>query len=85
MNLKITICPHGVDQRMAKCMMCEPGFTAAAAQAANINETYVTGGFDLRAQERRIRELETALRHYTHCRHACIDCNCTKEAKAALY
>lgn len=33
---------------------------------------------------RRIRELETALRHYVHCRHACPECNCTKEAKAAL-
>lgn len=38
-----------------------------------------------RRDQRRIRELEEALRHYTTCRHACIDCNCTKEAKAALY
>jgi len=34
---------------------------------------------------RRIRELEAVLRQYTHCRHGCIDCFCTKEAKAALY
>lgn len=34
--------------------------------------------------ERRVRELEAALKHYTYCRHACIDCFCTKEARAAL-
>lgn len=34
--------------------------------------------------ERRVRELEAALKHYTYCRHACIDCFCTKEARNAL-
>jgi len=34
--------------------------------------------------QRRIRELEAALEPYRHCRHACINCFCTKEARAAL-
>lgn len=38
-----------------------------------------------RRDQRRIRELEAVLKLYTHCRHANIDCNCTTEAKAALY
>ncbi len=38
-----------------------------------------------RRDRHRIRVLEEALKHYTTCRHACIDCSCTKEAKAALY
>jgi len=38
-----------------------------------------------REAARRIRELEATVLHYVHCRHACIDCFCTKEAKAALY
>lgn len=29
--------------------------------------------------------LEAALKKYTHCRHGCIECNCTTDAKAALY
>lgn len=37
-----------------------------------------------RRDQRRIHELEAALKHYTHCRHACVDCFCTKEAKAVL-
>jgi len=32
----------------------------------------------------RVAELEKALQHYTHCRHGCVNCFCTKEAKAAL-
>lgn len=35
----------------------------------------------LLAENRALRE---ALEHYKHCRHACIDCFCTKEARAAL-
>jgi len=35
--------------------------------------------------EAQVRTLEAALRKYVHCPHACIDCFCTKEAKAALY
>jgi hypothetical protein len=31
------------------------------------------------------KRLRDALEKYTHCRHGCIDCNCTTEAKAALY
>lgn len=37
-----------------------------------------------RRDQRRIRELEATLKLYTHCRHASIDCFCTKEAKAVL-
>jgi hypothetical protein len=42
----------------------------------------------LRAEGRvmdEIGQLREALRLYTHCRHASIDCFCTKEAKAILY
>jgi hypothetical protein len=38
-----------------------------------------------RAYAARCRDLEAVLKIYTHCRHASIDCFCTKEAKAALY
>jgi hypothetical protein len=37
------------------------------------------------AEQRRSNGLEATLKVYTHCRHACVDCFCTKEAKAALY
>jgi len=33
----------------------------------------------------RCRDLEAVLKIYTNCRHASIDCFCTKEARAALY
>jgi hypothetical protein len=36
---------------------------------------------DLRARR---HQLYLALKHYEHCRHACQDCFCTKEARAAL-
>jgi hypothetical protein len=42
----------------------------------------------LRAEGRamdRIHELQEVLRIYTHCRHASINCFCTKEARAILY
>jgi len=29
--------------------------------------------------------LVEALKKYAHCRHACVNCNCTLEARAALY
>jgi hypothetical protein len=35
--------------------------------------------------ERKVEQLTRALRKYVHCPHACIDCPCTKEARAALY
>lgn len=33
----------------------------------------------------RIRQLEAALARYCNCRHACIDCFCTLEARAAMF
>jgi len=35
-------------------------------------------------QVREIARLRAALGHYTNCRHGCIECFCTKEARAAL-
>jgi hypothetical protein len=29
--------------------------------------------------------LAQALKQYTYCRHACVDCFCTREARAALH
>jgi hypothetical protein len=31
-----------------------------------------------------IEDLERALRFYSNCRHACVGCFCTKEARAVL-
>lgn len=38
----------------------------------------------LRESRIRTEQLEQALKRYTHCRHACIDCFCTKEAREVL-
>ncbi len=38
-----------------------------------------------RLLETRVRVLEEALKKYTYCQHACIDCFCVKEARAALF
>lgn len=35
-------------------------------------------------KDREIARLKEALQPYVHCRHACIECFCTKEARAAL-
>jgi hypothetical protein len=43
---------------------------------------------DKRALEQHLIEkaaLVEALKKYAHCRHACENCNCTVEARAALY
>jgi hypothetical protein len=37
-----------------------------------------------RADKKRIAELEATMKIYTHCRHACGDCFCTKEARAVM-
>ena len=56
------------------------GFAGHAPSAEERRaEAYVNG------LNRRIRELENTLRGYVHCRHACIDCFCTKEARAVLH
>lgn len=39
---------------------------------------------ELKVLRSRNHQLYLALREYEHCRHACIDCPCTKEARATL-
>lgn len=43
-----------------------------------------TRDHEILALKRQLKLLETALTAYKHCRHGMPDCNCTKEARAAL-
>jgi hypothetical protein len=57
----------------------------AAKLAVDVAKTSAERDAHVRDLESRVEQLKKALEKYVSCRHAVTNCNCTTEARAALY